>query len=490
MDAKALHQAPDKRPLVVDLDGSLLKSDSLLEAICAVVRRNFFDSFRMPFWLLKGVAYFKDRVFALTDSDVARLPYHGELLEALRLEKKLGRKLVLATGAQNDFAKRVADHLEIFSDSYGSSAHINFTGSTKAAKLVELFGAKGFDYVGNSRVDLAVWKHAAHAWVVSDSRAFTKEVKSLLTVDREFRNGPPGIRVYAKALRIHQWAKNGLIFLPTFLSHQYFDGYLWFLNILAFASFSCIASSVYLLNDLLDIESDRRHPDNRKRPFAAGDLSIISGWSLAPLLLLFGLGIGLYISLNYFLVVLGYFIMTCLYSLRLKQVVLADVVVLAMLYTWRVLAGGVASETSVSQWFLTYALFFFLSLALLKRCSELILVEQNHAQPSKRRGYMVSDMPLLLSFGVASGYLSVLVLALYLNDPRVAAQLHNPEALWALCPILIYWLSRLWLKAYRGKMTTDPLIFALKDRTSYLIAILTGMLWLVARGLPFLAFAF
>ncbi|MCX6130739.1 MAG: hypothetical protein NTX25_16980, partial [Proteobacteria bacterium] len=185
-----------------------------------------------------------------------------------------------------------------------------------------------------------------------------------------------------------------------------------------------------------------------------------------------------------------YFIMTCLYSLRLKQVVLADVVVLAMLYTWRVLAGGVASETSVSQWFLTYALFFFLSLALLKRCSELILVEQNHAQPSKRRGYMVSDMPLLLSFGVASGYLSVLVLALYLNDPRVAAQLHNPEALWALCPILIYWLSRLWLKAYRGKMTTDPLIFALKDRTSYLIAILTGMLWLVARGLPFLAFAF
>jgi 4-hydroxybenzoate polyprenyltransferase len=240
----------------------------------------------------------------------------------------------------------------------------------------------------------------------------------------------------------------------------------------------------------LDIEADRRHPDNRKRPFAAGTLSIITGWSLAPLLLLGGLGLGLYISFNYFLVVLGYFAMTCLYSLKLKQLAIADIIVLALLYTWRVLAGGVATETIITEWFMTFALFFFLSLATLKRCSELILMEQNQEKKNKRRGYMVADLPLLLGFGVASSYLSVLVMALYLNDNRVVVQLRYPEALWTLCPILLYWTSRLWLMAYRGRMTTDPLVFALRDRTSYVIVLSAGLLWLLARGPLFLAFAF
>ena len=489
-ESSALQQDPLKRPLVVDLDGTLLKSDSLLEGICAVIRRRIWDGFRMPFWLLRGIPYFKEQIFARTDSDIERLPYHQELLEALRQEQNQGRTLILATGAHQDFAKKVADFLGIFTEVYGSHQQINLTGSTKAADLVKRFGEKGFDYVGNSRVDIAVWKHAAAGWIMSDSRAFTKDVQKVLTLEREFKHGPPGIKVYAKAIRVHQWAKNGLIFLPTLLSHRYFDGFNWILCLLAFVSFSAIASSVYLLNDLLDIDADRRHPDNRRRPFAAGDLSILAGLGLAPLLLFFGLGIGLYISMSYFLVVLSYFGLTCLYSLRLKQVVLADVVVLAMLYAWRVLAGGVATETIISQWFLTFSLFFFLSLALLKRCSELILMEQKQGQQNKRRGYLLADLPLLQNFGIASGYLSVLVLALYLNDARVSAQLLHPEALWALCPMLVYWLSRMWLKAYRGKMTTDPLVFALRDRTSYFVVILTGVLWLIARGLPFLTFRF
>jgi 4-hydroxybenzoate polyprenyltransferase len=182
--------------------------------------------------------------------------------------------------------------------------------------------------------------------------------------------------------------------------------------------------------------------------------------------------------------------MTCFYSLKLKQIAIADIIVLALLYTWRVMAGGVATETIITEWFMTFALFFFLSLATLKRCSELILMEQNQEKKNKRRGYMVADLPLLLSFGVASSYLSVLVLALYLNDNRVAVQLRYPEALWTLCPILLFWLSRLWLMAYRGQMTTDPLVFALRDRTSYVIALGAGILWLLARGPLFLAFAF
>ncbi len=479
-----------KRPLVVDLDGTLLQSDSLMESMCAVVRRRFSDLFRMPFWLLKGLAYFKERVYARNDSDISRLPFNPEVLEALKNEHRQGRKLILATGAHQDFAQKIADYLGLFSETYGTQHDLNLTGSQKARRLIERFGVKGFDYAGNSRVDKAVWRQAGSAWLVSHSEAFSREVKAVIEVDKEFRFGPANFRVYRKALRMHQWAKNLLIFLPTLLSHRYFDAFSWSLCVLAFFSFSSIASSVYLLNDLLDIEADRRHPDNRKRPFAAGTLPISSGWGLAPLLLLFGLGIGLYISLNYFFVVLGYFVMTCLYSVKLKQVPLADIIVLAILYTWRVLAGGVATETVITEWFLTFALFFFLSLALLKRCSELILMEQNQQKKNKRRGYMVSDLPLLLSFGVASGYLSVLVLALYLNDARVSIQLRYPEALWTLCPILLYWLSRLWLMAYRGLMTTDPLVFALRDRTSYVIAVATGVLWLVARGPQFLAFAF
>jgi 4-hydroxybenzoate polyprenyltransferase len=480
----------EKRPLVVDLDGTLLQSDSLLESVCAVIRRRFFDLFALPIWLSRGLPYFKQRVYARNDSDVSRLPYNLDILEALRIEQKRGRKLILATGAHEDFALKVADHLGIFSETFGSNASTNLTGTTKANRLLERYGVKGFDYAGNSRVDKAVWRHASTAWLVSDSESFSREVKQIIPVAKEFRFGPPRIKVYAKALRVHQWAKNLLIFLPTMLSHRYFDTFNWILCLLAFASFSFIASSVYLLNDLLDIEADRQHPDNKKRPFAAGTLSIASGWSLAPLLLSFGLGIGLYISVAYFWVVLGYFAMTCLYSVKLKQVALADIVALAVLYTWRVLAGGVATETIISEWFLTFALFFFLSLALLKRCSELILLEQNQEKKNKRRGYVVSDLPLLLSFGVASSYLSVLVLALYLNDSRVAVQLRYPEALWTLCPILLFWLSRLWLMAYRGKMTTDPLVFALRDRTSYIIALAAGSLWLLARGPQFLAFAF
>jgi 4-hydroxybenzoate polyprenyltransferase len=480
----------EKRPLVVDLDGTLLQSDSLLESICAVVRRKFSDLFRLPLWLSKGLPYFKQRVYARNDSDVSRLPYNPDILEALRIEQKRGRRLILATGAHQDFAQKVADHLGLFAETHGSTDTVNLTGNAKAQLMVERFGTKGFDYAGNSRVDKAVWRQASAAWLVSDSEAFSREVKGLIPVSREFRFGPPKLKVYLKALRVHQWSKNMLIFLPTLLSHHYFELRSWLACLLAFASFSAIASSVYILNDLLDIEADRRHPDNRKRPFAAGTLSIITGWSLAPLLLLGGLGLGLYISFNYFLVVLGYFAMTCLYSLKLKQLAIADIIVLALLYTWRVLAGGVATETIITEWFMTFALFFFLSLATLKRCSELILMEQNQEKKNKRRGYMVADLPLLLGFGVASSYLSVLVMALYLNDNRVVVQLRYPEALWTLCPILLYWTSRLWLMAYRGRMTTDPLVFALRDRTSYVIVLSAGLLWLLARGPLFLAFAF
>ncbi len=477
-----------QRPLCVDLDGTLIRSDSLFEGIAAVMRRNIFDIARFPFWFSKGMAAFKSEVFQRADIDVSRLPYHEDLLEALRSEHKRGRPLVLASGTQQVFAEKVAAHLGIFSDVIASNASINLIGSAKAGELARRYGERGFDYVGDSRFDLAVWQKAATAWVVSGDRSLAQAAERQAPLEKRFDSKKAGLKVYAKALRVHQWAKNLLIFLPTLLSDHIGNPMHWIYCIFAFISYSFISSSVYILNDLLDIEADRRHPDNRKRPFAAGTLSIARGLLLLPLLLFAGLGIGFALSTPYFLVILGYFAMTCLYSLRIKQMVMADVIMLALLYTWRVLAGGVVTSTHISEWFLTFALFFFLSLAALKRCSELILMEQNSQQKNSRRAYLVSDLPLLVAVGVANGYLSVLVLALYINDPKVSSHMRFPAALWMLCPILLYWISRLWFKAYRGVMHTDPLVFALKDRSSYIIAIVVGVLWFLARGPLFLTF--
>lgn len=479
-----------KRVLCVDLDGTLLRSDSLQEAVCAVLRRNFFDIRRLPVWLSRGKAAFKQAVYERAEIDIERLPYRQDLIELLRAEQRRGRRITLATGAPQSFARKVADHLGFFGDVLGSDEKVNLTGEAKAERLVQLYGEKGFDYVGNSRVDLQVWKRAASAWVVSNDKQLIQAAERAAPLEKSISEQARPFKVLSKALRIHQWAKNLLIFLPTLLSSHVFDPTHWLYCVLAFFSFSFIASSVYILNDLLDIEADRRHPDNRKRPFAAGTLSIATGLGLIPLLLAAGLSIAGWLSLDYLGILIGYFAMTCIYSLRVKQIVMADIIVLAVLYTWRVLAGGVVTATPISEWFLTFALFFFLSLALLKRCSELILMEQNREKKNSRRGYTVADLPLLVNVGVANGYLSVLVLALYIHDPRVASHMRYPQLLWALCPVLLYWISRMWLKAYRGAMHTDPLVFALKDRTSYIIALLTGMLWLVARGPFFLSFTF
>lgn len=476
-----------KRPLCVDLDGSLIKSDSLEEAACAALRRNLFDLFRFPLWLQRGLPLLKREIYLRSDTDPSRLPYNTELLDALQLEKANGRRLVLATGARLEFARKVNDHLGLFDDVHATTDDVNLTGKNKANRLAEHYPE--FDYVGNGRIDLEVWKKAKGAWVVGSSK-LAREAEKLCPVERRF--DPPRItfKVLRKALRVHQWAKNALIFLPMFLSHNYDGGWYWMRCIIAFFSFSCISSAVYLFNDLLDIESDRRHPDNRRRAFAAGDLSILKGLLLTPLLIGSGLALGFFLSWEYFFVVIGYFVLTSLYSVRLKRIVMADIIVLALLYTSRVFAGGIATETMLTEWLLTFLLFFFLSLATMKRCSELILTEQTKEKENKRRGYLVGDLPLLISVGMSSAFLSVLVLALYLNDHRVSGDLRYPEAMWVLCPLLLYWICRIWFKTYRGQMHTDPLVFALRDKASYLVAMITGLLWILARGSSFIPFKF
>ncbi len=477
-------------PLCVDLDGTLLRSDSLYEALFDIVRRKLLLFLLFPFWLRQGKAYFKRRVYEMTDLDVTRLPYHEDLLKTLVQEKQSGRTLILVTGCHHILARKISEHLGIFDEVFATVGSVNLVGEAKADYLVRRFGERGFDYVGNSRADLEVWKHAARAWVVSPQRNLFLAAQRCAPVAKSFVEKPNLLKVLAKAMRIHHWSKNFLIFLPLLLSDSILQKPLWGLCLLAFLAYSCISSSVYILNDLLDIEADRRHPDNRHRPFAAGTLSIPAGLALAPFLIGSGLFLAAQLTWAYFAVVLGYLILTSIYSFRIKQVVMADIICLAVLYTWRIWAGSVVTGIPISEWFLIFSLFFFMSLAFLKRCAELIVMEQTQQKKNSRRAYLVSDLPLLIGVGLSNAYLSVLVLALYIHDPKVAAQMRYPDLLWALCPLLLYWVSRVWLKAYRGVMHTDPLVFALRDRASYLLAVLAGLIWLFARGTLFSAFAF
>jgi 4-hydroxybenzoate polyprenyltransferase len=236
------------------------------------------------------------------------------------------------------------------------------------------------------------------------------------------------------------------------------------------------------VNDLLDLSSDRRHLDNRRRPFASGELPLIYGIFMAPILFLAGLVAALSFSPMFFAVVLGYFLLTSAYSLRLKEIVLADVLILACLYAWRVFAGAVAAEIKLTSWFLAFFGFLFFSLALVKRCSELILTQQHKGKPNARRGYRLDDVSQLESFGSASGYLAVLVLALYINAEMTAGTYVHPNALWLLCPMMLYWISRMWLVAHRGQMSSDPLVFSLKDRVSYMMIGGMAIIWLIASG--------
>lgn len=471
-----------KLPLCVDLDGTLIKTDTLVEAIFLLCKLNVFYIFLFPFWLLRGRAFFKFQIFSRVNLDVEYLPYNQEFLDFLRSEYRSGRKLVLATGSSQKVAELIARYLGIFSVVVASDDRTNVSGRRKAEILCELFGVKQFAYAGNETADLKVWQVAAEGYVVSPSVGVETLAARQCPIVQVFRRKRAYIKLLLRAIRVHQWAKNVLIFAPLVLAHRMTEISLIMLGLHAFLAFSLVSSSVYLLNDLLDLDSDRRHPDNRRRPFASGDLPMVWGVFLIPVLLITGGVLSLDLSVNFFLIVAAYYVVTLAYSVHLKQVVLADILILASLYAWRTVAGAVAVQVPLSIWFIAFAGFFFFSLALVKRCSELVLMGKNQQAGNPRRGYTVSDLPQLQAFGASSGYISVLVLALYIDlSDQVKNLYKHPMILLIVCPFLLYWLSRVWLKAHRGKMSSDPLVFALKDKVSYIMILAMALIWLAAK---------
>lgn len=471
----------EQQPLCVDLDGTLVKTDTLVEAIMALVRGDVRYLGSMFLWILKGRLHFKMQVFRHVTLDPSRLPYNTQLLDLIKQERHRGRPVVLATACPYIFAEQVATYLNIFSEVLSSNESINLKGEAKAALLVEKFGFQGFDYAGDSSEDLVVWQAANKSIIVNPSRKARVKLKKITTIDQRIETRKKLTKLILKQVRVHQWAKNILVFLPMFLAHKIMDFQAWILAAQGFVAFSFLSSSVYVVNDLLDLDSDRAHPSNKHRPFASGDLPLSWGAVLAPILLMVGLGLSTLVSLEFFLFMLGYLCLTTWYSFQLKEVELADILILASLYSWRVVAGGIATGVQISEWFISFAIFFFLSLALVKRCSELILMDRKRSR-NQRRGYYITDLPLLVAFGVASGFLSILVLALYLSSSQVIAHNQVPKVLWGALPVLLYWLSRIWLKAFRGELPSDPLVFALKDKFSYISIIIIAFLWLAARG--------
>ena len=461
-----------ERALCVDLDGTLIRTDLLWEGALALLRSHPLQACMIPFWLLRGKAALKSEIAKRVTIEASALPYHGPLLEHLKKECASGRTLVLATASPAGFAGAIAEHLGLFSRVVATDGGKNVAGLEKARRLCALFGEKNFDYAGNGRRDVAVWRCSAEAIVVNSSNRTRRQVAASTKVAACFDGRTASMGTYMRAIRLHQWIKNFLVFVPVIAIHRVTDLVLLRPALIAFLAFSLSASAAYLLNDLLDLPSDRQHPDKKLRPLASGELPIHHVLFLVPVLLGAALGLGCLLTASFLAVLLGYLVVTVAYSLALKRVAVLDVIVLAGFYTVRIIAGSVATHIPPSFWLLAFSMFLFLSLALVKRYSELSLLQRSGSQNASGRGYRAEDLPILQNLGSASGYLSVLVLALYINSANSQVYYRHPEAIWFLCPVLLFWISWIWLKAHRGLIHEDPIIFALRDPVSWWAALL------------------
>jgi 4-hydroxybenzoate polyprenyltransferase len=471
----------DNVPLCVDVDGTLIRSDLLLESILALLKQNLLNCFRLPFWLFKGKAHFKQQIANRVDLEVELLPYNESFLNYLKEQKTLGRELILATASNSKYAEQIALHLDIFDQVMASDANTNLDGYRKQQRLLDAFGEKGFDYAANAMIDLKVWKHARKALLVEPDSGVKEKAEKLVLIDQVFDRQQFLFRTYLKSLRMHQWTKNFLIFIPLIMAHRVGDPNLFLQATLAFLAFGLCSSSAYLLNDLLDLSADRHHPSKRNRPLAAGKLPIEYGILSVPLLLLAALFLASFLPTPFSSLLAAYYLITLTYSLKLKQLLIVDVLTLAGLYTMRLVTGGAAVGITLSFWLLAFSTFLFLSLALVKRYSELLVVRPKENEKIRGRSYQQNDMEGLAQFGSASGFISVLVLAFYINSEEVSKLYSQPKLIWILCPLLLYWISRVWLLTRRDQMHEDPIVFAMKDRTSYVVGIIGLLtLWIAA----------
>ena len=457
--------------LVVDLDGTLLKSDMLYECFWSAFGADVRGVFRTANSIGRGRAHVKQHLASIANIDVSTLPYDEGVIAYIKDRRKKGDRVHLVTASNQALADNIAKHLKLFDEVYGSDERRNLKGLEKANFLKERFGEGNFCYVGDSVADLYVWKVSRKIVTVNVKRSLRQKVENLGITTEHLTTDQKSLRNYVKALRPHQWLKNALVFIPLLAAHQAGPNVI-LLSLLAFVAFNFTASSVYFFNDLVDLTNDRAHPRKRCRPFASGAVPIAHGSLLAIVLLIAGALLAGLLGWNFFLVMVGYFLLTTLYSFKLKQVLVADICLLAGLYTIRIIAGSVATDIALSIWLIAFSIFFFFSLAAVKRQAELVDLAKRGMLSILGRSYKAEDLPIVSSVALSAGYVSVLILALYINAPSVQALYSYPHALWGICCVLLYWITRLVLITHRGAMHDDPVVFAVRDKVSQLCLLL------------------
>ncbi len=467
------------RPLVIDLDGTLINSDLLEESAFAFLLRSPLSIFKLLKWLKSGKATLKEKLAKKVKIDIASLPYNQDVLKLIDEARQQGQKIILATASHKFYADQIAQHLQIFDEVLATQGKFNLRSKNKCDILVKKFGEKNFDYVGNSCDDLAVWAKANHAYAVNPSHRLLKKIKALGNLEKVFLHKKSTLKIYAKTLRLHQWVKNFLIFVPLLSSHKIGEIDLIFNGILAFLFFGLCASHVYLFNDCVDLQNDRTHKTKCLRPIPAGLISLPCALILSFILLATSfVGAFSFLPLWFGLSLVAYYFLTLAYSLFLKRIAILDIVTLAALYTMRIIAGTFAFGVLLTFWMLAFSMFIFLSLSLVKRYAELFEQRnQGKNEIVKGRGYYTSDLEMLSSLGASAGYLSIMVLALYIQDKTTVALYSHPKIIWFACPILLYWISRIWILTHRGQMHEDPVVFAIKDRFSWVAGILFGLIF-------------
>jgi 4-hydroxybenzoate polyprenyltransferase/phosphoserine phosphatase len=472
-------------PLIVDLDGTLTPTDTLVEMVIKVVKHDPLTLLKIPLWLLKGRARFKQLIasHASVTFNAANLPYNESLLDYLRAEKAKGRKLVLATAADRSIAESVAAHLGLFDMVLASDGSHNLKGDNKRVMIEQAVG-QPFSYAGDHAADLPIWKAASSAVLVGVSPQVERIVNSTCLVERKFPKPRAGIKTWLRALRVHQWIKNVLLFVPLLTAFSLFDISKIATMGLAFLAFSLVASATYIVNDLLDLDNDRAHPRKRSRPFASAEIGLLTGVAASVAMLIAGLAIAAFVSAPLLLTLLCYLVLTSAYTWLLKRYVLIDVVMLSVLYTLRILAGSVAAGVAVSSWLAAFSLFIFLSLALVKRCSELVSLSQAGGTATTGRDYQVRDLPILWPLGIGAALSAVVVFGIFINAEDTQLRYESPQLLWGAVVVMIYWVARLWIKTGRGEMHDDPIVYSLSNFNSLICIVVMVGITMVAQFFP------
>lgn len=470
-------------PIVVDLDGTLTPTDTLAESLLKLCKRSptkFFSSWRS---LVFGIAAFKRKVSDLIYLDVKTLPYRENLVAFLKNEKQAGRRLILATAADQKIAFAVADHMELFDEVLSSDGKENLKGKAKLRAIQRLVGTD-FIYAGDSKADMEIWKASKAAILVGNKVGLANQAHSFTRATQTFDSSLPRFRSWIRALRISHWLKNSLIFIPAITGMTAVSAGALSQLVIGFFVFGMLTSGTYIFNDLWDLDSDRCHPTKCKRPLAASEIGIVPSILIGTILIILALGVGFRLNFGFFLSMLLYTLVTAAYSTAIKKLVIVDVLVLASLLALRIVLGGLLCDIDISSWLLAFSFTAFFSLAILKRCAELIKLKERNLTWTDGRGYSVKDLKFLWPAGISATICSIVIFLQYISNEEVLGNYQSPTLLWAAAFGITYWMSRLWIITARGEMDEDPITFASKDKTSLITVITIAFVFLVARAVP------